>query len=494
MPTSRSRRRPRRRRSSRRRRPRRRRASLGDAGSRRPPRSSCAGAGRAAAPRSPLISPATRSSRRPDRLSLARRWWPARAVAAGCARSARAAAAGPWRSRAARVTSRPAWLWRAHGGEPREVAQRRADRAAGMRSEKSPPPPSSPVLTRGAEHEAAVAFRSPRSPGRHLRPARRRAALQLQRERALDLAGRAAPGANAWSGSGRHLLHRGDRRRLRAAAAPGSEWPPPLPPPSASVRSAGDRQAHAQHEDQQHGGDAAHPRQGARRAPGEGGPCRRQPAAQGILRRREARSTRPRSSRGEPASRLWSVGAQRERQLLQLARGGSRWVVAPASSAASIAAQIALHRRGAVRLIMAGLSQLGDGSVQAGAGTFGSDSPSTRGDLGVGEPAGELESDQVALAAVERRSAARTASRRSGELGVVVEPGRLVRPRDRPPAGHGACAGAARRARRCGRSRTARPPRCPARAGSCGACGRPARRPVRSRPRRPRGHAASEAT
>ena len=71
-----------------------------------------------------------------------------------------------------------------------------------------------------------------------------------------------------------------------------------------------------------------------------------------------------------------------------------------------------------------GLSQLGHGAVDAGAGVRLAD-PEDRGDLGVAEAGEELERDQLALACLQPREPARRASRRSELLGARLDRGRV---------------------------------------------------------------------
>ena len=110
-----------------------------------------------------------------------------------------------------------------------------------------------------------------------------------------------------------------------------------------------------------------------------------------------------------------------------------------------------------LKAFIACLPQLGDGSVEPGAGVR-LGQPEHGGDLGVGEAGEELERDQLALGAARasparrrRRAGARSARRRSAAGGDAS------RRRARSPARPAGRGGGARRGRRCGRSRRARP-------------------------------------
>ena len=174
-------------------------------------------------------------------------------------------------------------------------------------------------------------------------------------------------------------------------------------------------------------------------------------------------------ARGRPAapanagSGSGAVGAQRQRQLLQLAGAAGRRASPPrSSSAASTAARSRSSRWRQSSQAFRSLVSVRWRRVEAAV----SDSLEHARDLRVREPARELERDQVALVAVERAQRGAHGLAPQRQLGVVVGTGRLGVRAARPPCGRGACAGAARRALRCGRSRTARPPGSRAAAGS----------------------------
>ena len=157
------------------------------------------------------------------------------------------------------------------------------------------------------------------------------------------------------------------------------------------------------------------------------------------------RSRVERASSGQRAS---AAGSPRRRA--RRARRRTRAAAPAAGRAASAASWSSLG------VSIAGLPQLGHGAVQLGAGVRLADAEH-RGDLGVGEAGEELERDQLALARLEALQRGGDGQAPLAVLGALVgseaSRGRPAR-RSAPPGGRG---GAARRGRRCGRSRTARP-------------------------------------
>ena len=109
---------------------------------------------------------------------------------------------------------------------------------------------------------------------------------------------------------------------------------------------------------------------------------------------------------------------------------------------------------------MTGLPKSGEGAVHASARVGGRDAEDI-GDLGVAQSGVELQGDELALTRVQVANAARTVARRSAAS--ASPSGAASRRRARPRAPCCACAGATRRAPRCGRCRRATP------AGSRGA-------------------------
>ena len=212
-------------------------------------------------------------------------------------------------------------------------------------------------------------------------------------------------------------------------------------------------------------------------APGASGQSRRAPGSPPSTR---SRSSSANSGSGRGASAL---SASARSCSAPTSGRGSRGAPSRASSIA---------RRSRSRVLsgefIAGLPQLRDGSVQTGAHVGLGGAEHAR-DLGVREAAGELERHEVAVAGVEG------GERGADDVALERELGLLVRTRQGAVlglvrrAGRGACGAAARRGRRCGRSRTATPRWCRAPRGSSSACGRRARTPGRSRPRRRSGRA-----
>ncbi len=157
----------------------------------------------------------------------------------------------------------------------------------------------------------------------------------------------------------------------RACGLPGATSGTPSPPaPPASPTGSPSR---ARDTASMREGRARHGGIGGRRSAGNG---------EGSTRRLRGKPARTRSSRSW-ASRPWArrVRAQRRRERLELALEGSSVMVAS-------------------RSLMAGLPQLRKGPMQLGA-SVGLRGAEHTGDLGVGEPAHELERHQVALARIE---------------------------------------------------------------------------------------------
>ena len=187
----------------------------------------------------------------------------------------------------------------------------------------------------------------------------------------------------------------------------------------------------------------------------------RDPSAQAPEAIRRARREPGRGQHVEPGVglgvRLGTLGAQLDSEpsevlevgvdrLARRARGRSPRARARPRDPAASRAQ---------RSLIAGPPQLLDHSVQPGAGVRLRD-PDHRGDLGVGEPGEELERHQLALP--RRQLGDRGAERRSAErhLGALLGADRRLVDGLGGQRGLAPRAVAARRAPRCGRSRTAR--------------------------------------
>ena len=427
------RRRPRRRRSRARR--HRRRPRRGPRATRRRPRSRCAGAGRAAARAGPDL-PGDRSSR--TRIasassSVAARFEPAQQAVALRARRLQAVLRG-------HVLARDVAALLAladHGRQAGEVAQRRPSRSAGMRSGAGRRPRPRPSRsTRTDEAAVAVVTAATSSATRGSRPAGTPSSSEKERSILRLRWPGTKPSRRDSLGDARRGRRGGLVRRARVAPAPSSGATAPPPPPEsrdragvAVVATALEARAAARRRSAPRSAPAA-------RASRDRQHVRRRPLASGPrgARASAARHPRPRCARrpsaGRLGRRLRRRGAQLQRELLQLARdrvvvvGGSG--AQGASTAASSRSIVAVSSGG----VIAGLSQLRHGSVQRVPALV-SRRPSTRGDLGVREPAGELQGDQVALVAVEggERGAHRLAAER--QLGVVLGRGR-PRPPGRP--------------------------------------------------------------
>ena len=405
---------------------------------------------------------------------------------------ARRPAAGPWRSR-----TRASRRARSGSGCARRRARRgRAAPAgasfAGMRRSKSPPEESSPVETDELSTKppcrfvTAVTWSATRC---HLVDGR----LELQREGALDLAV-AAPGREAAIRRREHDAADWPRRRRRGAWAlrPARPAPPSRPRAAASAALSATLAAPRTTRRESSLGEPDSPPRSHRdhqrrrtatmreRAAGCRSGCHHGASSRAL---REALLHRLSSHSLYSARGLRRVGPQHQRQLLELAR--QRVVVGRHAGVEGV-----VDRGEHVSCVMAGLSQLRDGAVQAGAHVR-LRHPEHAGDLAVREPARELQRDQVALLAVERRERGADGLAPQRQLRVVLRRRRVACPRDRPRASRAACACAARPARRSARCRTPRRPSSRARAGSSAACGTRARTPARSRPRPPSGRAAA---
>ena len=259
----------------------------------------------------------------------------------------------------------------AHGGERREVAQRGLEPARG--DPQLEVAARSVVAGRRARSCSTkppwrAVTRSTRRPARRSRPS---GASSSARSSARSCASR-RPGAKPGAGSGGSWLRgaagrraRGGRARRRVAAALGlrhrlrrrRRCPSPL---AAATHDGPPASEHGDHD--QHGQAPAHAGRGRQAR-------RRQPAAPAIPARREARLRPPAQLARELRFRLGRVGAQRERQLLELAGDRDRRAGYAAARARrrSRARSRSIVAVSSGWLLMACLSQLRHGSVQAGA-------------------------------------------------------------------------------------------------------------------------------
>ena len=307
----------------------------------------------------PRISIATRSSRL-RRASASVSCRPASSRRSRLARSARAEARRSWAVTCWRVTSRPDWLCERTVASAERSRRAGRSRVAGMRRSKSPPAPSSPVLSDELEHEAAIAvghrghaLAPRRSIWSREQPARARSsarscgcsepARSLRRwQGASELGGVGALGAALlWALKARRP-RRSSLRRWRAPRrhrrvpppAPLSSSPPPEGPLGSTTASVSTTL--------QHPGEARRRQERAGRR-GRTGQAGREPSPGAG----KPESTRPRSELANSGSGR-GHGAQGEREVLELAELPAWWRGAPAR-ASSIACQVAFH--GALRQV-----------------------------------------------------------------------------------------------------------------------------------------------